>query len=218
MRRNRHHRTPPFATESAENPAVVDRVVSHELPAGASERMVRLEGVLFIAREPLTSRKLSELADLADGTEARTLIRHLNAGYDRQGRAVRVEQVAGGYQLMTRASVGRWVRRLNHVPPAIRLSQPALETLAVVAYRQPVLRAEVESVRGVACGEVLRQLMERSLVRIMGRSEDLGRPYLYGTTAGFLSAFGLSSLELLPQVAGVSELPDEVIPSGETAS
>ena len=171
-----------------------------ELPVGVrDERLRRVEAVLFLAREPLTVRKLSLYANLADGTEARTLARRLNELYDSQGRAFRIEEVAGGMQLLTRAQFAAWLKRLSGVPGEFRLSAPSLETLAVVAYRQPVLRAEVEAIRGVGCGEVLRQLIERDLVRIGGRSEELGRPYLYSTTKRFLQIFGLQSLEELPR-------------------
>lgn len=158
-----------------------------------------LEGVLFLAREPLSTRKLAQFAGLADGTEARTLVRKLNALYDAEGCAFRVEEVAGGHQLMSRPKFAPWLRRLQAVPVEIRLSAPALETLAVVAYRQPVLRAEIEAIRGVQCGEILRVLMERDLARIVGRSEELGRPFLYGTTRLFLQLFGLRHVDELPR-------------------
>lgn len=167
----------------------------------------RLEAVLFLAREPLPARKLSQFAGLEDGTAARTLMRRLNQGYDASGRSFRIEEVAGGYQLLSRPKFGRWLRRLGHVPAETRLSAPALETLAVVAYRQPVPRAEVEAVRGVSCGEILRLLMERDLVRICGRSEELGRPYLYGTTRRFLQTFGLRGLDDLPRAASLRVSP-----------
>jgi segregation and condensation protein B len=169
-------------------------------PQGRDHRLQRLEAVFFLAREPLTTRKLSQYANLADGTEARTLIRRLNELYDASGRAFRVERVAGGFQLMTQGKLAGWVRRLDGVPRETRLSAPALETLAVIAYRQPILRVGIEAIRGVNCGEILRQLMDRELVRIGGRSEDLGRPYLYATTKHFLRVFGLDSLESLPRV------------------
>jgi len=168
-------------------------------------RLQRLESVLFLAREPLTSRKLSQYANLADGTESRTLIRRLNELYDQSGQAFRVERVAGGYQLLTRPHFASWVRRLEYVPRETRLSAPAMETLAVVAFRQPVLRADIEAIRGVGCGEVLRQLMERNLVRIGGRSDELGRPYLYTTTKHFLRTFGLESVDGLPRMAAVKK-------------
>lgn len=168
-------------------------------PARRDPRLARVEAVLFVAGEPLNSRKIADLASLADGTEARTLIRRLNELYDGQASAFRVEELAGGFQLLTRPKFGAWLRRLHQAPVETRLSAPALETLAVVAYRQPVVRAEIESIRGVQCGEILRQLMERDLVRIVGRSEELGRPYLYGTARRFLQMFGLRGLDDLPR-------------------
>jgi segregation and condensation protein B len=162
-------------------------------------RAARLEAVLFLAREPVSSRKLAQLAHLADGTEARTLIRRLNRWYDESGSAFRAEELAGGFQLMSRPKFGAWLRRLYNSPGEVRLSAPALETLAVVAYRQPVLRVEIEAIRGVDCGEILRQLMERDLVRTAGRAEELGRPYWYATTKRFLQVFGLRHLDDLPR-------------------
>ena len=168
-------------------------------PFARSERMSRTEAVLFLAREPLPSRKLAQLADLTDGTEARTLVREMNKLLNREGCAFHVVEVAGGFQLMSRAQFSPWLRRLHSASMEVRLSGPALETLAVVAYRQPVLRAAVEVIRGVQCGEILRQLMERDLVKIVGRSEDLGRPFLYGTTKQFLRVFGLRAIDELPR-------------------
>ncbi len=186
----------------------VDRAVQGEgpSPAEAAEdedptiRRMRLEAVLLLAKTPLTTRKLAQLAHLADGTETRTLVRRLNQIYDNQGRSIRIEQVAGGFRMLTRAAYAPWLARLGHLPSAVRLSSPMMETLAVVAYRGPVSRADVEAIRGVACGELLRQLMERDLIRISGRSEELGRPYLYDTTKQFLQLFGLPSGDALPPI------------------
>jgi segregation and condensation protein B len=173
--------------------------------------MARLEAALLLCREPYSSRKLAQLADLADGTEARTLIRLLNKTYDSVGRAFRIEEVAGGYQLLTRRRLAPWLRKFQRTPREVRLSPPAIETLAIVAYRQPVVRAEVEHIRGVQSGEMLRQLLERDLIRIAGRSEELGRPLLYATTRRFLQIFGLRRLEDLPHPQWLrrseSELP-----------
>lgn len=168
-------------------------------------RMRRLEAVLFMSRSPLSSRKLSQLAELEDGTQARTMIKELNRHYDKVGRAFQVKQVAGGYQLRTRPQFSDWIGRLEHVPSPQRLSTPAMETLTVVAYRQPIIKAEIEAIRGVSCGEMLRQLLEKGLVKIAGRSEKLGRPFLYATSKEFLTLFGLNSLKDLPranQLAG----------------
>ena len=163
-------------------------------------RRSRLEAVLILSREPLSLRKMAQLANLTDGTEARTLLESLRRRYDERGCAFQVAQVAGGYQLLSRPKFASWLRPLGAGEQETRLSPPAIETLAVVAYRQPVLRAEVEAIRGVGCGEILRQLMDRDLLRIVGRSEELGRPLWYGTTKRFLHVFGLTNLDQLPMV------------------
>lgn len=163
-----------------------------------SPKLARLEAALFAADGPSNTRRLAQVASLADGTEARTLIRQLNAIYDAGGTAFRVEQVAGGYQLFTRPEFDRWLSRRHRRATDVQLSGPALDTLTIVAYRQPVLRADVEAIRGVQCDEMLRQLLDKGLVRIAGRDRSLGRPILYGTTRKFLQVFGLRSLEDLP--------------------
>jgi segregation and condensation protein B len=164
----------------------------------STARRSRLEAVLFLAREPMSLRRLAQLANLADATEARTVLKGLEARYDERQCAFQVTQVAGGYQLMSRREFVTWVRPQSAHGHDFRLSPPSLETLVVVAYRQPILRAEVEAIRGVACGEILRQLLDRDMLRIVGRSEELGRPLRYGTTKRFLEVFGLSNLEELP--------------------
>jgi len=183
------------STAPSSNPHVADH-----LPSIPNTKINRLESVLFLAHQPLTSRKLAKLANLADGTEARTLVRQLQDKYNKRGCAMQVVEVAGGFQMLTRPQLAPWLGRLNGGPEEIRLSAPAMETLSVVAYRQPVLRAEIEAIRGVQCGEILRVLMERDLLRIVGRSEELGRPFLYGTTKKFLQVFGLNRLEHLPPI------------------
>jgi len=163
-------------------------------------KIARLEAVLFLAREPMSTRKLANLAKLADGTETRTLLKQLSQRYDQRASALQIVEVAGGVQLLTRHQLASWIHRLHGGPEETRLSAPALETLSVVAYRQPIVRAEVEAVRGVQCGEILRVLMERDLLRIVGRADELGRPFLYGTTKKFLQVFGLRRLEQLPPI------------------
>jgi len=169
-------------------------------PHRRSDELARLEAALFLAREPLSTRRLAKLARLSDGTRARVLIRELKHLQEEAGAAFRVEQIAGGFRLLTRAPLGPWVRRLLGTPPETRLSAAALETLAIVAYRQPVTRAEIESIRGVGCEDMLRQLMERDFVAIDGRTEDLGRPNVYVTSRRFLQAFGLAKIEDLPRI------------------
>ena len=178
-------------------------------------KLTDLEAVLFLAREPLSTRKLAKLAKLADGTEARTLLKKLAGRYDQrggqseedhQGRALQLVEVAGGFQLLTRPQLAPWISRLHGEAQEVRLSAPALETLSVVAYQQPVVRAEIEAIRGVQCGEILRVLMERDLLRIVGRADELGRPFLYGTTKKFLQVFGLRRLDQLPEIGQIQSI------------
>jgi len=127
------------------------------------------------------------------------LIAKLNADYEATGRAFRIEAISAGYQVLTLPAFGPLLARLRGDRHQSKLSQAALETLAIIAYRQPILRADLESIRGVACGEVLKSLMDRRLVRIVGRAEEVGRPMLYGTTREFLRVFGLATTNELPQ-------------------
>lgn len=177
--------------------------------------MARLEAALFLAREPLPTRKLAKLARLTDGTRARTLIRELNAAYDQDGSAFRVESIAGGFQLLTRSPFGPWLRRLLESVPETRLSTAAMETLAIVAYRQPVTRADIESIRGVGSEEMLRHLLERELIAIGGRSEELGRPNVYVTTRRFLRVFGLGDIAELPPISLPAPAPASEAADGE---
>jgi segregation and condensation protein B len=158
-----------------------------------------VEAAFFAADEPLSARRLAMVAGLADGNEARRLVRKLQAFYDKDGTAFQVEEIAGGFQLLSRAEYHPWLLRLRQTGNELRLSPAARETLAIIAYRQPIMRADIEAIRGVQCGELLRLLMEKGLVRIAGRHDSLGRPVLYGTTRKFLQVFGLRSLQDLPQ-------------------
>lgn len=128
-------------------------------------------------------------------------IAELNSQYESTGRAFRIESVSGGYRVMTLAAHAAAVAALRGTPEPTRLSRAAVETLAIIAYRQPITRADLEAIRGVACGEVLRSLMDRRLITVAGRAEELGRPLLYGTTKQFLDSFGLASLKDLPTLA-----------------
>ncbi|MEM9409572.1 MAG: SMC-Scp complex subunit ScpB [Planctomycetota bacterium] len=170
-----------------------------ELSTDPADAKRRLEAILFMARAPMTSRKLSQFAGLEDGTQARTMIGELNQEYQKLGRSFQIKRLAGGYQMLTRPQFSKWLRQLEHTPSPKRLSRPAMETLTVVAYRQPVIKSDVEAIRGVSSGEMLRQLLEAGYVRIYGRSEELGRPFLYATTKQFLEVFGLENIGDLPQ-------------------
>ena len=162
-------------------------------------KMARVEAVLLVSDAVVSSRKLVQLATLADVTEAKLLIDRLNAAYDQSGSPFRVERVATGYQLLTRPEYARWLGRLHQRQSELKLTPPALETLTILAYRQPMTRADLEALRGVQCTDILKMLMERGLVRIAGEDDSLGRPFLYETTRKFLETFGLRSLDDLPQ-------------------
>ena len=159
--------------------------------------LARIESVLFLAREPVSSKRLAQLANAPEGTRIRAVIKKLNTRYDEQSYAFRVYEVANCFQLRTRSAYVPWLARLHQIPIEIRLSSPALETLAVIAWQQPVLRATIEKIRGVQCGDILRQLMEKDLVKIVGKSNDLGRPFLFGTKKNFFHIFGLNNMEEL---------------------
>ena len=169
--------------------------------SGAGPKQI-VEALLFAADEPLSARRLAAMIDETTGSVA-DLVRDLNADYLREERAFHVQEVAGGYRLVTRPEFATWVADLRASDSSPRLSQAALETLSIVAYKQPVTRAELESIRGVTVDGVLKTLVERELVRITGREEGMGRPLLYGTTDYFLEYFGLPSLDALPR-------PDEL--------
>jgi segregation and condensation protein B len=158
-----------------------------------------VEAVLFVSESALSARRLAQLATLADSTEAVRIVNEMNAAYDRDGSAFRIERAANGYLLLTRPVYARWLGRLHQRQSTMKLTPPAMETLTVIAYRQPITRADIEAVRGVQCTEMLKQLMDRGLVRIAGEDNSLGRPYLYETTRKFLEVFGLRGLDDLPR-------------------
>jgi segregation and condensation protein B len=168
-----------------------------------------VEGLLLAAPEPLTAQRLGELVPGANPSTVRELVTELNAEYAEQGRGFEIAEVAGGWQLRTCTDLAEYVHAL-HPRRAVRLSRAALETLAVVGYKQPITRAEIEHVRGVDAGAVLRSLLERDLVRIAGHREIPGRPMLYATTRRFLEVFGLSSLEDLPSLRDLQEIASSV--------
>jgi segregation and condensation protein B len=158
-----------------------------------------LEALLFSTHHPLTAGRLAELLELESTKPIRRAIKELNEQYVSSDRSFRVEQVAGGYQLLTTPQFGDILKKLHQREVDAKLTKAALETLAIIAYKQPILRADIEAIRGVACGETIRSLMEKHLVKIAGRAEIPGRPILYGTTKRFLELFGLNSLKDLPQ-------------------
>ena len=180
----------------------VDPERSFSEPSADAEQITTpmvLEAILFAADEPITPHKLSEIVGAGGVREIRNHIDQLNQKYAQMNCSFRIETLAGGYQMLTQSRFNVWLRQLVKVRDETKLSPAALETLAIVAYKQPVIRVDVEAVRGVGCGEMIRQLSEKGLVKIVGRAEILGRPLLYGTTRKFLEVFGLHSLQDLPQ-------------------
>jgi segregation and condensation protein B len=159
-----------------------------------------VEALLFAGDEPLSAAKLVEIAEAGSIKTIRKAVKTLNKKYRQTKSAFRIEELAGGYQMMTLACFNPWLSKLIKVRSDNKLSPAQLETLAIVAYKQPIIRADVEAIRGVATGEILRNLMYKGLVKIVGRAEILGRPMLYGTTKKFLDIFGLSNLKDLPKI------------------
>jgi len=185
-----------IADTQADTEADDDSTDSSQLP---EVNVAAVEALLFSTHHPLTAGRLAELLDLETTKPIRAAIKSLNEQYDSGNRAFRIEQVAGGYQLLTLPTFGELLKRFHQKEGDAKLTKAALETLAIIAYKQPILRADIEAIRGVACGETIRSLMEKHLVKIAGRAEEPGRPILYGTTKRFLELFGLNSLKELPQ-------------------
>ena len=180
----------------------VDRAVSEAedgAPADAPINLALLEALLLSTHHPLTAGRLAELMELDSTRGVRQAIKELNEQYASCRRSFRIEQVAGGYQILTLPDFAEHLKKLHQRDADAKLTKAALETLAIIAYKQPILRAEVEAIRGCACGETIRSLMEKHLVKIAGRAEEPGRPILYGTTKRFLELFGLNSTKDLPQ-------------------
>jgi segregation and condensation protein B len=183
-------------------PADVDGQAAEEPAEPDDEKVIDgkiLEALLFSTHHPLTGQRLGELLDVKSQKAIKKAVQALNALYEESGRTFRVEQVAGGYQLLSLPEYGDVLKRLHQKEGDAKLTKAALETLAIIAYKQPILRADIEAIRGVACGETIRSLMEKHLVNIAGRAEEPGRPILYGTTKRFLQLFGMNNLKDLPQ-------------------
>jgi segregation and condensation protein B len=174
----------------------------------ASEKRRIVEALVLSSSEPISAVKLAEIVPSCEPDEVKELVNALNGEYAEQDRSFEIWEVAGGFQIRTRAEFSGYLQKLQK-ERALRLSQAALETLAIIAYRQPVTRAEIEDVRGVDAGATVKSLLERHLIRIAGQREVPGRPMLYGTTRRFLEIFGLESLKNLPTLRELDELARE---------
>lgn len=168
-----------------------------------------IESLLFVAEEPLPVDRLRGIIETADGREIRAALQALADEYMQRGGGFRLQEVAGGWQIRTRPEYHEWIKRMLQPSPQ-RLSKAALETLAVIAYKQPIIRADIEHIRGVDCGGVLRQLLERKLIRVLGRREIAGRPLIYATTKLFLEIFDLKDLNDLPTPREIAEFSSKL--------
>ncbi len=171
-----------------------------------------IEALIFASPEPITLKALAKLLDQETADDIAAAVESLKADYDRPG-GLQLVEVAGGFQIVTRAELHEWVRRLFHEHTTKKLSVSALETLAVIAYKQPVTAPEITEIRGVSAAGVVGTLIERKLIKIVGRKQVVGRPFLYGTTRDFLERFGLNDLSDLPKVEDMSELLGFDLPS-----
>jgi len=170
-----------------------------------------VEALLFASDVPVEADRIREVLDLSSADEARAIVGGLRDRYAARDSALEIVEAGGGYRMLTRPEVAPWLVRLARSRTRARLSRPALETLAIVAYRQPASRPDIDAIRGVNSEGVLDNLMEKRMVRIAGRKEAPGRPFLYETTREFLVAFGLRDLGDLPQVEGELAVPDAVV-------
>jgi len=163
-----------------------------------------VEALLFVSDKPISIDALKDVLKEVDPTEIRALVEELNGEYLAGGRSFSIKEIAGGFQMLTDPLYSRWISAL-YKRPSDRLSGPSLETLAIVAYRQPITRADIEAIRGVNIDGVVKTLEERNLIKTKGRVDGPGRPILYGTTSEFLQHFGLKSLEELPKLKEFKE-------------
>lgn len=168
------------------------------LESGEAKQII--ENLLFITDRPLKPSRIAEVVEHISSKRVLEIIQELAKEYEDTGRAVRILEIGGGYQMCTKPEYGRWVRKLYNEKMTTRLSNAALETLAIIAYKQPVTRAEMEMIRGVDVAAPLERLLERGLVRVLGKRDTIGRPMVYGTTDEFLRLFGLNKISELPDL------------------
>lgn len=171
----------------------------------SSEAKKIIEALLFASEKPITIEQMKEVLEEVEAKDIKTAILELKSEYDNLGRSFKVYEVAGGFQMVTEPAFAEYLKKFYRVKSKDKLSKPALETLAIVAYRQPITKAEIEDIRGVNVDGVIKTLADRLLIRITGRKDAPGRPILYGTTKEFLDRFGLGSLGELPKLSEFTE-------------
>ena len=175
---------------------------------GKKEDILIIEALLFATPHPLTQKQVNQIFD-TDPPNLNNIISELNIKYQAENHAFEIQTIAGGYQINSKPEFELWIRRLLNKTGKLYLSTAALESLAVIAYKQPVNRFEIESIRGVDCSGVLKTLLSKKLVCIKGRDDGPGRPLLYGTTDDFLEAFGLGKISEIPKLKEIDELSKE---------
>jgi segregation and condensation protein B len=171
-----------------------------------------VEALIFASDTPLTIDKIKQILETVSKKEIQEVIQDLQAEYDTQNRGFNLKEVASGYQFRTHPSYSQWLKKLKK-SKAIRLTQPTLETLAIIAYKQPITRLEIEKIRGVDSDGVIKTLLERKLITIAGRKDIPGKPFIFATTKAFLEVFGLESLSSLPSMQEIEELSTAQLPS-----
>jgi segregation and condensation protein B len=196
------------APDDVAKDAVVEAVNSQAETIDGRELKAILEAVLFVSPEPVPVARLMSILGTVSKAEVVQSLGILTHDLDQDGRGIQLVQVAGGYRLVTKQEYGPWLKRMDKAKAAQKLSRSALESLAIIAYKQPLVRSEIEEIRGVETSGVLRTLCERKLVRIVGRKDMPGRPIMYGTTKFFLEHFGLQDLSQLPPLREFKELGD----------
>jgi len=176
-----------------------------------------IESMLFVSEDPLTIDRIKNVLTFADTKEIRNALKVLLDEYESRKGGFFLHEVAGGYQIRTRPEYTEWIKRLVKPNPR-RISKASLETLAIIAYKQPVIRSDIEHIRGVDCGGVIRMLLERKLVRVLGRKKIAGRPLIYATTKQFLETFDLKDLKDLPTPKEIEELTNSLSEKKEETS
>ncbi|NGZ96257.1 MAG: SMC-Scp complex subunit ScpB [Nitrospira sp. WS110] len=191
---------------AANNGLSTEGAVDLDPVRSGAELQAILESLLFVSSEPMSVVRLTSVMGTVTKVEVEEGLRNLGQALEQEGRGVRLAEIAGGYRIVTKQEYVSWIKRLDKSKTTAKLSRSALESLAIIAYKQPLVRAEIEEIRGVEASGVLRTLLERKLVRIVGRKEVPGRPIMYGTTKYFLEHFGLSDLSQLPPLREFKEL------------
>ncbi len=214
------------ALESAMNGTPVAEAVAAPAVSESTVPDVRtikgiLEAMLFVATDPIPMARVVSLLGGASKQEVEQALAALQYDYEQEGRGLQLAEIAGGYKIVTKAEFAPWLKRMDKTKAPAKLSRSALESLAIIAYKQPIVRGEIEQIRGVETSGVLRTLLERKLVRIVGRKEEPGRPIMYGTTKFFLEHFGLRDLSQLPPLREFKELGESeqaMLPIEETVA